>query len=160
MLDDVRYRAGVPSLLILAFFALGLTIGKIVDSDPPNTVNNSEARQATAEIGAPVAPLKAISSDDRIANYTESLAWLTAGLVGVAIFQIWLLVRAESVSSKSASAALAAVDLARDEFNATHRPRIRVRSIIGAREFLGDSEELRPLITLANMNPCDICCVR
>jgi len=64
------------------------------------------------------------TADDRIARYTLWLAILTGGLVLASSFQFYFLNRAEKTSQSLAK-------LAREEFIATHRPRVIVRFIQG-----------------------------
>jgi len=56
----------------------------------------------------------------RLALYTKSLAWFTAILALVSAAQGLLLIRAEQLTRRS-------IELARQEFIASHRPRLRMR---------------------------------
>jgi heme/copper-type cytochrome/quinol oxidase subunit 2 len=62
--------------------------------------------------------------DERLARYTGWLAVLTAGLVVASLAQFYFLNRAEKTSQALAR-------LAREEFVATHRPRVIVRFLQG-----------------------------
>ena len=99
-----------------------------------------EPEQSAERISTP------ISTDERLADYTEALAWWTAFLAIVAAAELGYLVRQErwmkesvaaaklaaDAAKDAARAASAQVELAREEFNATHRPEIIVHSAIEA----------------------------
>jgi hypothetical protein len=104
---------------------------------------------AVLSIGLIIAPsfhdvAKQVESvDDRLARYTGWLAVLTAGLVLTSMFQFYFLNRAEKTSQ-------ALANLAREEFIATHRPRVTVRFIQGPFHDNDDGFEFYWL-TLANV---------
>jgi hypothetical protein len=81
------------------------------------------------------------TAEDPVAEYTRWLVYVTGGLVLVALFQNWFLYQADKTARISAEAAKASVDSARQEFVATHRPRMRIRRI----HFDGDATILDPL---------------
>jgi hypothetical protein len=91
-------------LLTLAVFSIGMTLS----SSFPHEVATAHAETV----------------DERLARYTGWLAVLTAGLVAGSIVQFYFLNRAEKTSQALAR-------LAREEFIATHRPRVIVRFIQG-----------------------------
>jgi hypothetical protein len=64
------------------------------------------------------------TADERVARYTWWLAVLTAGLVFGSAVQFYFLARAQTTSQDLAA-------LAREEFIATHRPRVIVRFLQG-----------------------------
>ena len=82
------------------------------------------------------------TADDRIARYTLWLAILTGGLVLASCFQFYFLNRAEKTSQSLAN-------LAREEFIATHRPRVIVRFIQGP--FHDDAGHEFIWVTFANV---------
>jgi hypothetical protein len=67
------------------------------------------------------------SAEDRVATYTLWLALFTAALVIVSALQIGFLIRADYYTQRS-------LQLTRQEFAATHRPRVVVRVIQGPSE--------------------------
>ena len=67
------------------------------------------------------------STNDRVAAYTLWLALFTAALVIVSAIQIGFLIRADYYTQRS-------LQLTRQEFAATHRPRVVVRVIQGPSE--------------------------
>jgi hypothetical protein len=69
------------------------------------------------------------TTSDPLDLYTLLLAVFTAALVGVSAIQITFLLRADKTARMSAEAARDGVKVARDEFNVTHRPKLRVRRI-------------------------------
>lgn len=84
------------------------------------------------------------TSDDRIADYTWGLELFTAVLAIVGCFQMYFVLRADQTARKS-------IDLAREEFIATHRPKVIVRFI-----HLDLSEgPPRIRLTLANVGSSD-----
>jgi hypothetical protein len=92
------------SLLTVAIFSVGVTLSPSFQH---------EAAAAHAE-----------TVDERLARYTGWLAVLTAGLVAASVTQFYFLNRAEKTSQALAR-------LAREEFIATHRPRVTVRFLQG-----------------------------
>jgi hypothetical protein len=89
-----------------------------------------------------VATAQAETVDERLARYTGWLAVLTAGLVAASLIQFYFLGRAEKTSQ-------ALANLAREEFVATHRPRIIVRFLQGP--FHNDEGHEFYWLTLANV---------
>jgi hypothetical protein len=89
----------------------------------------------------------------RIADYTNRLALFTVFLFCAAVAQaglfVWqlLLIRASLTDAKiaadaakeAADAAKAQIKLARDDFNATHRPKIRIKNVWLAQQLLPDT---------------------
>lgn len=95
-----------------------------------------------------------ISSDERVADYTEALAAFTALL---AAFTIVL----AGASLWQGNITRNALKLARDEFNATHRPKIRIRAV-GFDAGKTDATQFAVKFTCINVGdaPCDIVNVR
>jgi hypothetical protein len=89
-----------------------------------------------------VATAHAETVDERLARYTGWLAVLTAGLVAASVTQFYFLNRAEKTSQALAR-------LAREEFVATHRPRVIVRFLQGP--FHDDDGHEFYWLTLANV---------
>jgi hypothetical protein len=116
--------------LTVAVFCTGLTFSTTFQ---PNGNGSSEKSSVAAHADA---------ADDRIARYTLWLAILTGGLVLVSSFQFYFLNRAEKTSQSLAK-------LAREEFTATHRPRVIVRFIQGP--FHDDAGHEFMWVTLANI---------
>jgi hypothetical protein len=116
--------------LTVAVFCIGMTFSTIFQ---PNGAGSSFAKSAVAHSD---------TADDRIARYTLWLAILTGGLVLVSSFQFYFLNRAEKTSQSLAK-------LARDEFIATHRPRVIVRFIQGP--FHDDDGHEFMWVTFANV---------
>jgi hypothetical protein len=111
----------------------------------PAETAKKEAEKAEAEKAEKAAIDKRLAFDtQRLADYTWWLAnytwWLeafTALLFSVAIFQVamfvWQLIlikRGTHDATVAANAALLSAQVARNEFVATHRPRLRVRGIL------------------------------
>jgi hypothetical protein len=59
---------------------------------------------------------------ETLADYTKWLAWFTGLLFIASVAQGFFLLRADKLTRRS-------IELARDEFNATHRPRVKIRVI-------------------------------
>jgi hypothetical protein len=105
-----------PELFLGCFLTIAVfSIGMIFSSTQPNITSPRERTVAAAH---------ADTADDRIARYTLWLAILTGGLVLASSFQFYFLHKAEKNSQALAK-------LAREEFVATHRPRVTVRFIQG-----------------------------
>jgi hypothetical protein len=80
------------------------------------------------------------SPEERLADYTLGLEWFTAALVATALFEIWMLLRADATSrnlisinqqqmllaGRQADILEKQKEIARLEFFATHRPRMRI----------------------------------
>jgi hypothetical protein len=101
----------LPELLLGCFLTVAVFSMGMLFSSPPNTSGQTAAERAE-------------TPDDRVARYTLWLAALTGCLVVVSAWQGVFLLRAEKTSQALAK-------LAREEFIATHRPRIIVRFLQG-----------------------------
>ena len=64
-------------------------------------------------------------NDRRLAIFTERLFWATVALSVIALFQLFVFSWQGIQLKRTVTAAKEATDLARQEFNATHRPKIR-----------------------------------
>jgi hypothetical protein len=118
--------------LTVAVFCIGMTVSTTFQ---PNWAGSSSPEKSSAAAHADAA-------DDRIARYTLWLAILTGGLVLVSSLQFYFLNRAEKTSQSLAK-------LAREEFIATHRPRVVVRFIQGP--FHDDAVHEFMWVTFANV---------
>jgi hypothetical protein len=96
--------------LTVAVFSMGMSFNWKPDASTPFENSTSFVHADTA--------------DERIARYTLWLAILTGGLVLASSFQFYFLNKAEKTSQTLAK-------LAREEFVATHRPRVVARFIQG-----------------------------
>lgn len=101
-----RWWPGVPLAALIALAIYGVSL-------PQPSPNAKEVDRPAA-----AAPKESVqdASARTVATYTKVLAWFTGVLAAFGMTQGYLLLRQ--------------VRLARDEFNATHRPRIRVRRIV------------------------------
>lgn len=99
----------VPELVIGCLLTVAvLSIGLTLSSSSPLEIFSAHAD----------------TPDERVARYTGWLAVLTAGLVASSAVQFYFLNKAEKTSQALAR-------LAREEFVATHRPRVIVRFLQG-----------------------------
>jgi len=103
-------------LLAVAIFATGM----VVDSSrrQEQSVQKQKTEQSTAHIAAKN------DAEETIAFYTKALAWFTAVLAvsTIGLWAVtWLAGRRQSRDMQ------ASIKLARDEFNSSHRPKIRLK---------------------------------
>jgi hypothetical protein len=110
---DIDWTAIVASALVLAFGILVLV---------PAAFYIDHGGQPQYEHGAASTGDQSVQdiAAQGVAYYTEMLAWFTAVLAVASTAQGIFLLRAESLTRQS-------VKLAREEFNATHRPRVYIQ---------------------------------
>jgi hypothetical protein len=124
----------LPELFLGCFLTVAVfSVGMIFPWTQPNAIGPQEK-------SIPIS--HADTADDRIARYTWWLAVLTGGLVLASSFQFYFLNKAEKTSQALAK-------LAREEFIATHRPRLIVRFIQGP--FYNDEGHEFMWVTFANV---------
>jgi hypothetical protein len=118
------------ALAAILGFALG---GSFVWSfqSPPQTTHHASTDKHADQAG--IENSKKTESlwipTDSVGLYTLVLAVFTGLLVAVSGFQGYFLLRADKTARISAEAARASTALAREEFIATHRPRMRIKHI-------------------------------
>jgi hypothetical protein len=112
-----RWIAPLWTVAALAGVAWGV-VGLYSSKQPPQQTYQEASSERTTEKSDQVS--QAQEADDRIAAYTLWLAIFTGALVVVSAIQIGFLVRAEGATRHS-------LDLAREEFVSTHRPKLIVR---------------------------------
>ena len=119
------------------FISFGLVAGILIGSPLYSPYHNEiqKGQQSTPETCTEQGSASA-RAEERTADYTYWLDFWTAGLVFVAVgqaimflIQLDFMRRGMADTKLAADAAKESSDLARDEFNASHRPRLRVSNI-------------------------------
>ena len=103
---QVLRRAGWPALFVCLCTAYGFMLGQASIAPPRHHKGVPPARHVgdtMAEKARQAIPPQ--SSDERLADYTELLAWFTGVLAVVSIFQGFLLLRADKTARAAANAA-------------------------------------------------------
>jgi hypothetical protein len=106
--------SSILSAVVLGALAYFYADQSFTRTNNPTTEGSGSAKAKAYNIAPPE------KADDRIATYTLWLAILTGALVVVSSIQICFLILAERKASNQ-------IKLARSEFTASHRPRLRFR---------------------------------
>ena len=118
-------KAALIALFFAAYASVPLPNARTPQKQPSSAAPTSSAesaKQNTAQATTPVAPPRP-TPDERIADYTRWLMWFTGALMvftaALAVVGIW-----QGILTRQS------INLARDEFLASHRPQLVLRRVM------------------------------
>lgn len=142
---EARDRPLFAILVVLALLVGCAIVARLTES-PQQSPHQSTQQTQADNAAAPQQPDRPSfwrrTVDDPINLFTGVLAVLTIALVGASIWQGYLTRRSIELTHKS-------LELGRQEFISTHRPRLRIRNIAGP--FPADDGTVRFKVVIANV---------